>query len=46
MNQFKFMRACFGVAVSGLFGVAVTFFSKAEPAERQRGLVWGTVEEN
>lgn len=46
MNQFKFMRACFGVAVSGFLGVVVTFLSRPESEERQRGLVWGTVQED
>ncbi len=43
MNQFKFMRAFFGIVVSSAIAVAVTLLTKPEPFERQRGLVWGTV---
>ncbi|MEM7306368.1 MAG: sodium:solute symporter family protein [Planctomycetota bacterium] len=42
-KRYKFLRACYGLAVSGVIGVTVTLFTKPEPAERQRGLVWGTV---
>ena len=42
-KQYKFMRALFGLAVSGTIGVTVTLFTRPEPPERQRGLVWGTV---
>lgn len=43
MKQYKFMRACFGLAVSATIGVLVTFVSKPEPEERQRGLVAGNM---
>jgi Na+/proline symporter len=43
MKQFKFMRACYGLAVSGTIAVVVTLLTKPESAERCRGLVWGTV---
>lgn len=43
MKQYKFMRACYGVCVSLAIGVVVTLFTKPQPRERQRGLVWGTV---
>jgi len=43
MQQYKFMRALYGLVVSGVIGVAVTWFTAPEPVERQRGLVWGTV---
>ncbi|MFW5879060.1 MAG: sodium:solute symporter family protein, partial [Myxococcota bacterium] len=43
MQQHKFMRACFGLAVSFGIGIVVTLFTKAEPVEKQRGLVWGTI---
>jgi SSS family solute:Na+ symporter len=42
-RQFKFMRALFGLLVSGGLGVIVTLLTKPEPEEKQRGLVWGTV---
>lgn len=42
-RQYKFMRALFGLAVSLGIGVTVTLFTRPEPAERQRGLVWGTI---
>ncbi len=43
MKQYKFMRACYGVAVCGAIGVIVTLFTRPEPGTRQRGLVWGTI---
>ena len=43
MRQFKFMRAFFGLGVSGTIAVVVTFLTKPEPFARQRGLVWGTI---
>jgi len=43
MKQYKFMRAFYGLAVCSVIGVVVTLFTRPEPEERQRGLVWGTV---
>ncbi|MFN3200889.1 MAG: sodium:solute symporter [Bradymonadia bacterium] len=43
LKQYKFMRAFFGLGVSLIIGVGVTLFTRPEPKERQRGLVWGTV---
>ena len=43
MKQFKFMRACYGLAVSGAIAVVVTLLTKPESPERCRGLVWGTI---
>ncbi len=43
MGQFKFMRALYGLAVSLTLGVVTTLFTRPEPFERQRGLVWGTL---
>ena len=43
MKQYKFMRACYGLSVCASIGVIVSLFTKPEPAERQRGLVWGTI---
>ena len=43
MTQYKFMRALFGLAVSGAIAVVVTLLTRPEPFERQRGLVWGTI---
>ena len=43
MKQYKFMRACYGVAVCGAIGIVVTLFTRPEPRARQLGLVWGTI---
>ncbi len=43
MTQHKFMRAFYGMAVCAVIGVGVTLFTRPESAERQRGLVWGTI---
>jgi len=42
-RQYKFMRAFFGLGVSAAIGVLVTLFTRPEPFEKQRGLVWGTI---
>jgi len=42
-RQYKFMRALFGLSVSAVIGVVVTWLTRPEPVEKQRGLVWGTV---
>lgn len=44
-KEYKFMRALFGLSVSGLIGFVVTLFTKPEPKEKQAGLVWGTVKD-
>jgi SSS family solute:Na+ symporter len=43
MNQYNFMRAFYGLCVSGTIAVIATVLSQPESEERQRGLVWGTV---
>jgi hypothetical protein len=43
IQHYKYMRACYGVSVCALIGVVVTFFTRPEPKEHQRGLVWGTI---
>ena len=43
MKAYKYMRACYGISVCAAIGVIVTLFTKPEPVERQKGLVWGTV---
>ena len=43
MQQYKFMRACYGICVCTGIGVVVSLFTRPEPFERQRGLVWGTI---
>lgn len=45
IRQYKFMRAFFGLGVSTLIGVGVTWFTQkqARPLEALKGLVWGTV---
>lgn len=45
MKQFKFMRAFYGITVSSAIGIGVTIFTKPEPENRQKGLVWGTVKD-
>ncbi len=41
-QQYKYMRALFGLSVSAGIGFAVTWFTTPPPEEKQRGLVWGT----
>lgn len=43
MKQYKFMRALYGLLVSGVIGVVVTFLTRPRPEEEVRGWVWGTV---
>ncbi len=43
MQQHSFMRACYGAFVSLAIGVGVTLFTTPETAEKQKGLVWGTI---
>ena len=43
MKQYKFMRACFGLAVSATIGVVVTLLTRPEPADRREGLVLGSL---
>ena len=43
MAQFKFMRAFYGLTICLVLGVVTTLFTRPEPEERQRGLVWGTI---
>jgi Na+/proline symporter len=42
-RQYKFMRAFYGLSVSGVIAVVVTLVTRREPHEHCRGLVWGTV---
>ena len=44
-DQYKFMRALYGLSVCFVIGVVVTMFTRARPLEAVRGLVWGTVED-
>jgi len=43
MKQYKFMRALFGLLVSGVIGVAVSLVTRPRPLDEVRGWVWGTV---
>jgi len=43
MKQYKFMRALYGLLVSGTIGVVVTLFTKPRSLDEVRGWVWGTV---
>src|SRR5690625_5292822 len=42
-SQQVFMRAFYGGVVCVVIGSIVTFLTRPEPEERQRGLVWGTI---
>lgn len=42
-DQQMFMRALFGLLVSGALGVSVTLVTRPRPLETIKGLVWGTV---
>jgi len=42
-KQYKYIRAFYGLTVSGVIAVVVTYMSKPEPLDRIRGLVWGTI---
>ncbi|MFT6143151.1 MAG: SSS family solute:Na+ symporter [Myxococcota bacterium] len=42
MKQYKYMRALYGLVVSAVIGVSVTFFTKSRPLDDVRGWVWGT----
>jgi SSS family solute:Na+ symporter len=43
IQQYKYMRACYGISVCAFIGIVVTMFTRPETVERQRGLVWGTI---
>ena len=45
MKQYKFMRAFYGIAICSVIGVVVTLLTRPESEERQRGLVWGTIDD-
>lgn len=45
VKQHQFMRAFYGIVISAIIGVVVTFLSQAEAPEKQRGLVWGSISE-
>ena len=42
-KQYKYIRAFYGISVSSLIAVTVTYLSQPEPLDRIRGLVWGTI---
>lgn len=42
-DQYKFMRAFFGVVVCFGIGILTTFFTKPRPLDEIKGLVWGTI---
>jgi SSS family solute:Na+ symporter len=42
-RQYKYMRAFLGLGASAAFGIVATLLTKPESAERQAGLVWGTI---
>jgi len=43
MKQYKFMRALYGLLVSGIIGVVVSLLTQPRPVDEIRGWVWGTV---
>lgn len=43
MREQEFMRACYGIICCLIIAVGVALFTKPEPWEKQRGLVWGTI---
>ena len=43
LTQYKYMRACYGISISLALGVAVSLFTRPQSADRQRGLVWGSI---
>lgn len=45
MQQYKFMRACFGLGVCTVIALVVTCFTTPMPHDRRRGLVIGTIGE-
>ncbi len=42
-RQYKYMRACYGLAVSAAIGIVVTLFTRPDKSRDLSGLVWGTV---
>jgi SSS family solute:Na+ symporter len=42
-DQYKFMRAFFGLSVCAVIGVVVGRITRGRPASELRGLVWGSV---
>ncbi len=42
-DQYKFMRAFFGLVVCGVIGVVAGMTTQGRPLDELRGLVWGTV---
>ena len=42
-DQYKFMRALFGLLACAVIGVSVTFVTKPRSLDAVKGLVWGTV---
>lgn len=43
MREQQFMRAFYGATLCAVIGIAVTLFTRPEPFDKQRGLVWGTI---
>ena len=44
-QQYKYMRAFYGLSVSAVIGVGVALFTKPPAPETMGGLVWGTVKD-
>jgi SSS family solute:Na+ symporter len=43
VKQYKFMRACFGLGVSVVIGIVVTYLTTTPSLDKIKGLVWGTI---
>jgi SSS family solute:Na+ symporter len=43
LRRYSFMRAFYGLTISGIIAVVVTLLTRPEPAKQMRGLVWGTI---
>ena len=42
-NQFKFMRAFYGLAICTIIGLTVNSFTKGRDPDELKGLIWGSV---
>jgi Na+/proline symporter len=42
-KQYKYTRALYGLSMSAIIGVAVTYVTRPRPLEELQGLVWGTI---
>ncbi len=45
MKQYKYIRAFYGLSISAVIAIGVTFLTRPESEEKVRGLVWGTIQD-